>query len=138
MPEEMNYGTQRFFGRVFLLSIITFGIYYLFYWYLNFRDLEEHFQKAQKNESKASPTTNNPGTMFLLMFLFPIYPIYKKYQLLNDHIETSPKKSEPNCPTGVMALLVTFFGFCTLGIWPIINERKWQKAMNAHILKHEK
>ena len=138
MPEEMKYGTTRSFGRVILFSFITFGIFYLVYWLRVFQDLDEHFQKAKDTERKASPTTNNSGTMFLLLFLFPIYPLYKKYQLLNDHIDTSPKKSEPNCPTGIMALFSFFFGFCTIGIWPLLNERKWQKAMNAHILKHEK
>ncbi|MBD3192811.1 MAG: hypothetical protein GF308_19385 [Candidatus Heimdallarchaeota archaeon] len=136
MSEERKYGTTRTYQQIFLLSLASLGVYYLFYLYWNFKDLEEHYQKAYDHEKMASPTHNNSLTMFLFIFVFPIYSIYKKYQLLHDHIDTSAIKSKPNAPSGLIALLVFIFGPLTLGIWPIMNEIKWQKAMNSHILEH--
>lgn len=136
MAKEQEYGTTRTYKEIFLLSLLSLGIYYLIYLYWNFKDLEEHYQKAYEQEKMASPTHNNPLTMFLFIFIFPIYPVYKKYQLLNDHIDTSAIKSKPNSPPGLIALITFVFGPVTLGIWPIVNEIKWQKAMNSHILEH--
>jgi len=139
MPKERKYGTTRKFRRVFFLSLITFGIYYILYNYWLFQDFEEHHEKAFKTEPRSYPLSNNPTTMLIFLFIFPFYPIYLKYTLLHNHIRTSNIYSPENCTIGVNAVLsFVLLGICTIGIAPLINERRWQTAFNEHILAHER
>ena len=134
-----GYGSIRKYWRVFFLSLLTFGIYYIFYQFWLFKDLDEHFNKAFQVEPKSYPTKVNPTTMIVFLFLFPIYPIYIKYQLLHEHIATSNIRSEENCTVSYKAIVgFLLFSICTLGILPIIMENRWQKAFNEHILAHRK
>jgi len=139
MPQQHKYGTTRSYGRVLLFSVITFGIYYLFYYLWLFRDLDDHYRKVLDFELEAYPTRNNPTTMFVFLFLLPIYSVYVKYHLLHEHIATSKIKSKANCTEGYKAMLVfIFLTFLTIGIVPLILESRWQKAYNSHILAHER
>lgn len=138
MPKEMKYGTTRRFSRVVFLSLVTLGIYYILYQFWLFKDLEDHFKLAFTTESKSYPTTNNPTTMLIFLIIFPIYPIYIKYTLLHDHIETSKIKTEDNCALGLEAIFsFTLLCLCTLCIFPLVIEYRWQKAFNNHIIAHE-
>jgi hypothetical protein len=139
MPQQRKFGTTRKYGEVLLFSLVTFGIYYLFYSFWLFRDLDDHYNKMLEVELEAYPTRNSPTTMVIFFFLLPIYPVYVKYHLLHEHIATSDTRSKANCPEGYKAMLVfIFLTFLTLGIVPIIIESRWQKAFNAHIIAHEK
>ena len=138
MPKELTYGTTRRYSRVIILSILTLGIYYVLYQYWLFKDLQEHFEKAFEVEPRSYPTKNNPITMLVFLLLFPLYPIFLKYSILHDHIEMSQIKIDDNCTIGLNALVFfTVFCVCTFGIVPLINEYRWQKAYNEHILAHE-
>jgi arginine exporter protein ArgO len=138
MPTVYKFGTIRSFNRVILLSLCTFGIYYLLYQWWLFEDLQEHYKEAQKVEPNAVPTRNNPTTMFIFVLLFAPYAIYTKYHLLHEHIATSRVETVRNCAPALQALImIWFFSICTLGIYSIILEYRWQKAFNAHILAHE-
>ncbi|MFW9923493.1 MAG: hypothetical protein ACFFDW_09450, partial [Candidatus Thorarchaeota archaeon] len=65
-------------------------------------------------------------------------PIYMKYSLLHNHIETTSIKTENNCAIGINAVLsVLILGICTIGILPLLNEYRWQKAFNEHIIAHD-
>ncbi|NHJ38606.1 MAG: DUF4234 domain-containing protein [Asgard group archaeon] len=138
MTQESIYGTKRKYRRVILISLITFGIYYLIYQWWLFRDLDEHFRNAFKAEPESYPTKNNPTTMFIFTILLPIYSIYTKYQLLHEHIATSNIESGSNCKSGYRALLFyLLFGISTLGIVPLLMEIEWQKAFNEHVDAHK-
>ncbi|NHJ33232.1 MAG: DUF4234 domain-containing protein [Asgard group archaeon] len=138
MPQQQKYGTTRRYRRVLIISILTFGIYYFFYYLWLFRDLNDHYEKVLDFEKEAYPTRNNPTTMFIFLFLLPIYSLYVKYHLLHEHIATSKILGKGNCPEGYKAvLLFIFLTFLTLGIVPIILEFRWQNAFNSHILAHE-
>lgn len=138
MPKEHKYGITRKYSRVFLLSLITLGIYYLLYQYWLFKDLQLHFERAFSTEPRSFPTKNNPTTMLIFLILFPIYPLYLKYTLLHDHIETSSIHSEENCTIGEQAILsFSILCVCTLGILPLIYEIRWQRVFNSHIEAHE-
>jgi hypothetical protein len=139
MPKVQKFGTTRNYSRVIILSIITLGIYYFFYQYWIFDDLNEHHQKAFSTETRSFPTMVNPTTMLIFLIVFPLYPIYIKYRLLHNHIETSKIKSPSNCTIGLNATLsFLFLGVCTLGIMPLVLEFRWQKAFNEHIEAHLK
>ena len=139
MPQQYKYGTTRRYRRVLIFSLLTFGIYYLFYYLWLFRDLEDHYQNVLDFELEAYPTRNNPTTMFVFLFFLPIYSVYVKYHLLHEHIATSKTQSKANCLEGYKAMLVfIFLIFLTLGIVPLILEYRWQNVYNAHILAHEK
>lgn len=139
MPQQYNFGTTRNYGRVLLFSLLTFGIYYLFYYFWLFRDLDDHYKKVLEIEGEAYPTRNNPTTMVIFLFLLPVYPVYVKYHLLHEHLATSKIRSKGNCPEGYKAMLVfIFLTFLTLGIVPVIIESRWQKAYNSHIITHER
>ncbi|HUT81895.1 MAG TPA: hypothetical protein VMZ29_11885 [Candidatus Bathyarchaeia archaeon] len=138
MPQHYIYGTTRKYWRVFLLSILTLGIYYLFYQWWIFRDLEDHYRKACGIEPEAYPTINNPTTMFVFLFLLPFYSYYVKYHLLHEHISTTNIKKTKNCIVGYKAVIIfIILGLTTLCIVPIIIEFKWQRTFNEHILAHE-
>ncbi|NHJ86168.1 MAG: hypothetical protein FK734_11950 [Asgard group archaeon] len=138
MPKHLKSGTTRRYGRVLFLTAITFGIYYLFYQWWLFKDLEDHYKKVFKTESQSYPTLNNPATMFIFVIILPLYAIYVKYNLLHEHVATSKVISQPNCIEAFKAVIFfLLFGFTTLGILPLILEQKWQKAFNEHILAHE-
>ena len=140
MPQELPFGTIRSYKHIFFLSVITFGIYYLIYWFWIFRDLEEHYQYTRRLNESARPTWNSHLTMFLLSLccIVSLYPIYMKYQLLYEHILTSSFRTATNCPSGKRAILAFLFGGLTFGLWPLICEIRWQRAMNAHIRQHQK
>ena len=138
MSDIREFGTTRRYRKVIFLSIITLGFYNLFYQWRIFEDLQDHFDRAFHTESRSYPTQNNPTTMFIFMFFFPIYPYYLKYQMLHKHIDTSNIISPENCLEGVSALLsFVILCACTVGIYPIIIESRWQRAFNEHILAHE-
>jgi len=138
MPSIREFGTTRRYRRVIFLSIITLGFYNLFYQWRVFEDLQDHFTRAFHMESRSYPTKNNPTTMFILLFFFPIYPFYIKYQMLHQHIDTSNIISPTNCLEGFPAILsFIVLCTCTLGIYPILLESRWQNAFNEHILAHE-
>ena len=138
MPKDRKYGITRKYRRVFFLSLITFGIYYIMYHYWIFQDFEIHHERAFTTEPRSYPLKANPTTMLIFMIVFPLYTIYTKYTLLHDHIRTSKVRSPENCANGVTAILsFIFFGVCTLGIHPLLTEKKWQNAFNEHILAHE-
>ncbi len=139
MTDIQSYGSIRKYGRVVFFSLLTFGIYYIFYLFWQFRDLDEHFKRAFEVEAESYPTKINPTTMIIFLILFPIYPIYIKYQLLHEHIATSNIRGKENCTVAYEAVVVFLvFGICTLGVLPIIHEHRWQKAFNDHILAHKK
>ncbi|MEA2069940.1 MAG: hypothetical protein U9O98_01470 [Asgard group archaeon] len=139
MTNKNQYGKQRKYRRVIFFSILTFGLYYLFYQWWLFRDLQEHFLTTYEEETEAIPTRNNPTTMLIFLIFFPFYPIYLKYELLHRHILTSSVPTETNCPTALDAFLsIVLLCFCTFGIVPIIYEYRWQQAFNEHISAHRK
>ncbi|MBN1330229.1 MAG: hypothetical protein JXA54_12215 [Candidatus Heimdallarchaeota archaeon] len=139
MAQQYKYGTTRKYWRVFLLSLLTLGIYYLFYQWWIFRDLDEHFRKAYEIEPEAYPTINNPTTMFAFLFLLPFYSYYVKYFLLHEHISTTNINKTKNCIAGYLAVIIfIILNLTTLFIVPIIVEYKWQQTFNEHILEHEK
>ena len=138
MPVIREFGTTRRYRRVIFLSIITLGFYNLFYQWRIFEDLQDHFTRAFHTEPRSYPTEINPTTMFIFLFFFPFYPYYQKYQMLHQHIETSNIISPENCQEGTAAFLsFVFLCACTVGIYPIILESRWQRAFNGHILAHE-
>ncbi|MHA1124411.1 MAG: DUF4234 domain-containing protein [Candidatus Heimdallarchaeota archaeon] len=138
MPDIRKFGTIRKYRRVIFLSIITLGLYNLFYQWKIFEDLQGHFERGFHTESRSYPTQNNSITMLIFLFLFPLYPYYIKYQMLHQHIDTSNIISQENCLEGFSALLsFVFLCACTVGIYPIIMESRWQRAFNEHILAHE-
>ncbi len=138
MPKEHKFGTTRKYRRVFFLSLVTFGIYYIIYQYWIFQDFEEHHEKAFDTEPRSYPLIINPTTMLIFLFIFPFYPIYIKYTLLYDHIRTSRIQSPENCSIGIKAVLsFVILGICTIGIAPILIESQWQRAFNKHIIAHE-
>ncbi|MBK5113316.1 MAG: DUF4234 domain-containing protein [Candidatus Heimdallarchaeota archaeon] len=139
MPQQYKFGTTRRYRRVLIFSLLTFGIYYLFYTYWLFKDLDDHYNKVLDFELEAYPTKNSPTTMIIFLFLLPVYPVYVKYHLLHEHIATSKTRSKANCPEGYKAMLVfIFLTFLTIGIVPLIIESRWQKAFNSHIIAHER
>ena len=138
MPVVREFGTTRRYRRVFLLSLLTFGIYYIIYQWRLFEDLQDHFDRAFHTEPRSFPTRNNPTTMLIFLILFPIYAYYIKYQTLHQHIESSNIKTQDNCLDGTSSLLsFIFLCWCTFGIYPLMMESKWQNAFNEHIIAHE-
>lgn len=83
------------------LGIITVGICFLVYLYLNFEDLEKHSHYPL--EIKAKPIKVNPSSLLILFFIaicflfIPIlwYMYYTKYSSLYNHIREQKKETAP-------------------------------------------
>ncbi|MHA1220866.1 MAG: DUF4234 domain-containing protein [Candidatus Heimdallarchaeota archaeon] len=137
MPQDNQFGTTRKYSKVLLLSVVTLGVYYLFYQLWLFTDLARHHEDAFQDEPEAYPTINNPTTLFIFLFFLPFYSYYVKYNILHEHIATTKISSSINCVVGYQAVLFfLFLGPITLGIVPLIMEIKWQKTFNEHIQAH--
>ncbi len=139
----------RSWGMYVLLSFITFGIAYIIYRYLNYKDLRDHYFN-HPNE-KAYPTYDiNPDIYIILdiilapIIVWGVYSTYKKYMLLHNHILTTPYKPFSNAPSGgtivfviILTILLSFIslGFITF-IYLLYAEYKWQNVFNQHLMLH--
>ena len=131
IPLIMDKVSERNYFAWFALGIISVGIFFLIYLYLNLEDLEKH--SHYPNELQAKPISVNPSSilmLFLIAICFGFIPIfwyvyYKKYSSLYYHIkdqkyDTAPHKiihpifyMIPLILSHLTALVPTIVGFAT-------------------------
>ncbi|NHJ06124.1 MAG: hypothetical protein EAX90_14955 [Candidatus Heimdallarchaeota archaeon] len=131
IPLTMDKVSERNYFAWFALGIISVGIFFLIYLYLNLEDLERH--SHYPNELHAKPISVNPSSilmLFLIAICFGFIPIfwyvyYKKYSSLYYHIkdqkyDTAPHKiihpvfyMIPLILSHLTALVPTIVGFAT-------------------------
>ncbi|MFW9922799.1 MAG: hypothetical protein ACFFDW_05860 [Candidatus Thorarchaeota archaeon] len=101
-PLALEKLPQRNYLVWFALGIISFGIMFIVYLYLNLEDLEKH--SMYPNEYKARPIEISASSILILFivsvcFLFiPIlwYIYYKKYATLYYHLKDQSRETAPN------------------------------------------
>ncbi|MBD3192029.1 MAG: hypothetical protein GF308_15385 [Candidatus Heimdallarchaeota archaeon] len=133
-----KYGEIRSFWAWFFFGICTIGIGYAIYYYLNFIDLNTHFNRAGLHDRVPS-TQVSAVLMAILCILLPgigsLIAMYQKYSILHEHVKLS--RGRRNIPDGIsIVLLNLFISPLTLGILAVYFEWKWQDVMNEHILWH--
>ena len=135
-----RYGKTRSYFLWLILGIFTAGIANAIYYYLNFVDLQDHYQRYGPHDN-APVTDVSPGLMVLLClgsYIIPflsLIPLYQKYSILHDHVKMSGARR--NIPDGVSAILQLFcLGILTLGIYYVYLEWKWQDIYNKHVEWH--
>jgi hypothetical protein len=131
VPLHLEPIPLRNFFTWLVLGIITLGICFLIYLYLNIEDLEKH--AMYPNEPKAEPIKVNTTTLllqFVIAICFGFIPIlwwiyYKKYASLYYHIHKIPRENAPvKIPhpvyyllplisSHIIALVPTIVGFVT-------------------------
>lgn len=101
IPANLEPLPQRNYWLWFLLGVITLGIGFLIYLYINLEDLEKH--SVYPNEFKAEDIEVNASSILLLFvvsicfFFIPIlwYIYYKKYASLYYHLKDQKKDTAP-------------------------------------------
>jgi hypothetical protein len=131
-----RYGETRSFFLWFFLGIITAGLCFAIYYYLNFADLDAHYSRVGVHDGAPS-TDVEPLLMALLCCLLPsigtLIAQFVKYSKLHDHVEASGGRR--NIPDGLSIVLLNLCLGWTI-ILPIYYEWKWQDVLNNHIRWH--
>ena len=102
IPMTLDKVPQRNYLVWLALGIISVGIVFLIYLYLNLEDLEKH--SRYPNELKAKPIEVNASsmlTLFIISICFSFIPIlwyiyYKKYASLYYHLKEQNYETAPN------------------------------------------
>lgn len=101
IPISLSQVPERNYLIWFILGVVTVGICFLIYLYLNIEDLEKHSHYPL--ELKAKPIKANASSLLLLFFIsicflfIPIlwYIYYLKYASLYNHIREQKKDTAP-------------------------------------------
>lgn len=104
---------QRSFLSYFLLSLITFGIYSIYFWYVFSEDMNEIGYKDNEK------TTNYLLAVLFSFLTFGIYMFWWHYKLGNRIQNNAPRYGLSFPEGGKTILLFMIFGFLLLGagIW---------------------
>jgi hypothetical protein len=109
----MQKGQERNLALVFIFSIITCGLYYLYLVYMLTKEL---------NGTDTNRTS--PGMTLLLFFItcgiYPLYWMYKTAERVNDLSKTYQISTDDSLP--LICLLLAFFTGGTISILFIQNQ----------------
>lgn len=116
--------TDRNFWLVLLLSIVTFGIYPLY--------LISCFA-AETNQACNGDGRSTNGLLAYIglnIITFGIYSIFWSYNWIDRCNNFLMANGQRTHISGVNYILSVFFGYLTLGIWPLYNYAMMIKTQN--------
>ncbi len=115
-------GTERSPGLVVLLSILTCGIY-LIYWYVQ--------TLSELNGTGHSPTGNSPLMDFLITLVTcGVYRIYVDYRMSKSILELQRERAVPPNDTATLVVLLDIFllGFVAPGVLQSELNKIWLQS----------
>ncbi len=102
-PEGLLQENIRSYGKVLLFGIITLGIYWLYWYYANLKELDRHFV-CEKDEKDIKLALN----AFVIYIILHIVAMFVAIAVVIARIETIA--DAPAYPTpGLESMLVSFF-----------------------------